>query len=155
MSRKSNTRKPYGTIIALVVVVSYYLLNVRPTSNSTPTADPVDLATGRYASEPAPFGAALDGTIVESVGIVGHVLEDNDDGPHQRFILKLTNGQTLLVRHNIDLSPRIENLQRGDKISFRGQFEMNDRGGLVHRTHKDSREKRTGGWLERGGKRYE
>ncbi len=156
MNQKSGTRKPYGTIIALVVVVAYYLLNAGPTSNSTPAPDRIDPATGRSASEPAHFGESVDGKMVESIGVVGRLLADDNEGSrHQRFILKLANGQTLLVAHNIDLAPRIENLKRGDKVRFRGQFEMNDRGGVIHWTHHDPRGEHPAGWLEHEGRRYE
>lgn len=156
MNQRSSTRKPYGTIIALVVVGTYYFLNASPTSNSNPAPDLIDPTTGRTASEPAPFSESVDGTMVESVGVVGRVLEDDNDGSrHQRFILKLANGQTLLVAHNIDLAPRIENIQRGDKVRFRGQFEINDRGGVIHWTHHDPRGEHPAGWLEHEGRRYE
>ena len=158
MNQKSTIRKPYGTIIALVAVVGYYLLNASPNPNPPAAPDPstIDPATGRSLLEPAPFGKPVDGTMVESVGVVGRVLPDDNDGSrHQRFILKLANGQTLLVAHNIDLAPRVDNIQRGDKVRFRGQFEMNDRGGVIHWTHQDPRGEHPAGWLEHEGKRYE
>lgn len=156
MNQRPGSRKPYGTIIALVVVVSYFLLNAGPSSNPAPVPDGIDPSTGRRASEPAPFGDSDDGSMVESIGVVGRVLADDNEGSrHQRFILKLTNGQTLLLAHNIDLAPRIENLKRGDKVRFRGQFEMNDRGGVIHWTHHDPRGEHPAGWLEHEGRRYE
>ena len=45
---------------------------------------------------------------VKGEGIVIKLLSDDLDGSkHQRFIIKLSSGQTLLIVHNIDLAPRI------------------------------------------------
>ncbi len=55
----------------------------------------------------------------------------------KNFILKLNSGQTLLVAHNIDLAPRIPNLQVGDSVEFYGEYEWNKKGGVLHWTHKD------------------
>lgn len=92
---------------------------------------------------------------VESEGTVVKILKDDNAGSrHQRFILRLSNGQTILIAHNIDLAPRIEDLELGSTVTFFGEYEWNPQGGVVHWTHHDPRAQKPGGWLEYKGKRY-
>jgi hypothetical protein len=89
-------------------------------------------------------------------GIVIQILPDDLEGStHQRFILKLSFGQTLLVAHNIDLAPRINNLNIGDEVSFFGEYEYNSKGGVIHWTHHDPDSKHVNGWLKHNGKIYQ
>lgn len=93
---------------------------------------------------------------VQSVGVVSKVLADDNQGSrHQRFILQLPNGQTILIAHNIDLAPRINNLSVGDSVEFYGEYEWNNRGGVVHWTHHDPRGHHIGGWLKHNGQTYQ
>ncbi len=93
---------------------------------------------------------------VEGSGIVDKLLADDNSGSrHQRFILRLPHGQTLLVAHNIDLAPRIDTLRVGDEVRFFGEYEWNDKGGVLHWTHHDPKGTHVGGWLEHRGRRYE
>jgi hypothetical protein len=90
------------------------------------------------------------GVDVTGGGEVVEVMADDEVGSrHQRFILKLSSGQTLLIAHNIDLAPRIPGLKRGDWIAFRGVYEWNSEGGVVHWTHDDPTGFREGGWVKR------
>jgi hypothetical protein len=92
---------------------------------------------------------------VEGVGIVLKVLADDRDGSrHQRFILRLASGQTLLVAHNIDLAPRIHELKEGDALGFFGEYEWNAQGGVIHWTHHDPDGRHVAGWLKHGGRIY-
>lgn len=97
------------------------------------------------------------GVVVEGSGRVIKVLRDDLDGSrHQKFLLAVAgaDGLTVLVSHNIDLAPRVADLARGDDIAFRGQYEWNDKGGVVHWTHSDPGGRRAGGWLRHAGVTY-
>ena len=96
------------------------------------------------------------GDQVRASGIVSRVLSDDNEGSrHQRFIVRLSSGRTLLIAHNIDLAPRVRSLSVGDTVSFYGEYEWNDRGGVIHWTHHDPRGSHIGGWIEHKGRRYE
>jgi hypothetical protein len=93
---------------------------------------------------------------VEAEGVVTRVLSDDNDGSrHQRFIVRVAGGHTVLIAHNIDLAPRVAGLREGDSIAFSGEYEWNDRGGVVHWTHRDPRGAHRQGWLEHDGRRYQ
>jgi hypothetical protein len=88
---------------------------------------------------------------VQDTGTVTRILSDDvEGGRHQRFILQLASGQTLLVAHNIDLAPRLASLSVGDVIEFRGEYAWNEQGGVIHWTHHDPSGRHQSGWLKRG-----
>lgn len=125
---------------------------------------PRDVPAG--TSAPSAAGADRVGTVerlyaenrsdvfVEVRGVVDRVLADDNEGSrHQRFILELGSGHTVLVAHNIDLAPRVP-MGRGDRLELRGEYEWNERGGVLHWTHRDPKGRHEGGWIKFAGRTY-
>lgn len=93
---------------------------------------------------------------VQGQGTVLKILPDDRDGSrHQRFILKTDTGQALLIAHNIDLAPRVIDLNTGDTVEFYGEYEWNSKGGVIHWTHHDPGHRHIDGWLRHRGKIYQ
>lgn len=93
---------------------------------------------------------------VEGSGVVVKILPDDLQGSrHQKFILRLSSGQTILVSHNIDLAPRMDALREGDTVEFFGEYEWNPKGGVVHWTHHDPDGRHQAGWLKHKGAIYQ
>lgn len=92
---------------------------------------------------------------VEGSGVVKKLLpEDNNGSRHQKFLVTVTDRQTLLFAHNIDLAPQVP-LAVGDAIQFRGEYVYNPKGGVVHWTHRDPQAKIEGGWIKHNGQTYQ
>ena len=102
------------------------------------------------------FDSKTNDLQVQGSGTVTKTLPDDNKGSrHQRFILKLASGQTLLVAHNIDLPPKIKGLKKGDTVGFNGEYEWTEQGGVIHWTHHDPAKHHVDGWLEHQGQRYQ
>jgi len=133
----------------LVGLVSLYFWwtngSINPTSNSI--AEKVNASAFQGQRSGAPMGG--DGEVVRVLA------DDNVGSRHQRFILRLDSGQTLLIAHNIDIAPRIETLKTGDRVAFYGQFEANPEGGVIHWTHHDPEGHHGSGWLKHNGTVYQ
>lgn len=118
-----------------------------------------DLASwsqGANGTLQAAYDNRQSGIQVQGRGVVTRILPDDNEGSrHQRFILRLDSGQTVLVAHNIDLAPRVDRLRTGDTVEFNGEYEWNSKGGVIHWTHHDPGGRHEGGWLKHGGRAYQ
>jgi hypothetical protein len=160
-----STGKRYAlriTVILIVLALAWFKrdLVLEPPAGGvagTSVATP-EPATPGLAPEGAierAFAARRSGVLVEAEGEVVKVLPDDREGSrHQRLIVELASGHSVLIAHNIDLAPRAP-AREGDGIRFRGDFEWSDKGGTVHWTHHDPDRRREGGWIEHDGQRYE
>lgn len=93
---------------------------------------------------------------VRQTGTIIKILPDDTNGSrHQRFIVRLNSGQSVLIAHNIDLAPRVEGIKEGSTISFHGEYEWNSKGGVIHWTHHDPQGQHEHGWLIYDGRRYD
>jgi len=138
-------------VVIIAIVGAYYayerfLIPELSTSNAQPNNVQSSPLSERWNA----------GQQVTGSGMVIRILSDDNDGDrHQRFILELGSGQTLLVAHNTDLAPRISSLSTGDTVEFFGVYETNAQGGVVHWTHHDPQGRHIAGWLEHKGRRYQ
>ena len=102
------------------------------------------------------FKAGASNVQVEGEGVVTRVLSDDLAGSrHQRFVVRLASGQTVLIAHNIDIAPRVAGLKQGDSVRFYGEYAWNEEGGVVHWTHRDPEGRHTAGWLKHNGRTYQ
>ena len=153
-------KRIFPILIVLAAVYVYQGLN-GTTEQPSPTpisGAPAAPATRAMSSTPSTItsGALVDDAQVQGAGTVIRVLSDDNDGSrHQRFILQLANGRTLLIAHNIDLAPRINGIREGDKVEFYGEFQSNPQGGVIHWTHHDPQGRHPDGWLRHEGRTYQ
>ncbi len=95
------------------------------------------------------------GVMVKFEGrVIKGLSDDNDGSRHQRFIVKINDRNTVLIAHNIDVAPCVP-IQENRNITIYGQYEWNEKGGVVHWTHADSKGWHEGGWIEFQGKVYQ
>lgn len=138
----------------LVVTIALVGLAGVAACGGTPPGD------GEEAGGDAILNAAFKDRVhdlqVQGRGIVARLLVDDTDGArHQRFIIRLDSGQTLLMAHNIDVAPRVEGLKVGDSVAFSGVYEWSPEGGTIHWTHRDPDGRHAAGWLRHDGQTYQ
>ena len=107
---------------------------------------------------PSAIGLLVAALALNYVGLYGSgavLADDNEGSRHQRLIVELASGHTLLIAHNIDLAPRVAGVRSGDTLIFRGEYEWNQQGGVIHWTHHDPQGRHPDGWLRHRGRTYQ
>lgn len=143
----ATLRRRFGAplLIALVLLVWYF--------NQSDNAS-TDLVTSDGSVEQA-FAGQRSGVWLDAGGRVARLLSDDNEGSrHQRFILALNSGHTVLVSHNIDLAERVP-VHRDAHLKLHGRYEWNERGGVIHWTHRDPEGSMPGGWIRYQGAVYQ
>ncbi len=138
---------------ALAGALLYLARSTHPTPPTSADRRPVPPES---SSVDRAFESRRSGVPVGGRGTVVRILADDDSGSrHQRFVLRLPTGTTVLVAHAIDIAGRVSPLKVGDELSFRGEYVWNSRGGLVHWTHHDPAGRHAPGWIRRGDRTWE
>tara|TARA_R110001583_G_C5670239_1_gene410768 strand:+ start:2911 stop:3639 length:729 start_codon:yes stop_codon:yes gene_type:complete len=146
---------PLVTAILIACILGFISYNDFQSRSELVRSSPAHADSGGLVIQQA-FQNRQSNLQVSGSGVVVQVLPDDLDGSrHQKFILRLSTGQTLLVAHNIDLASRVHTLQKGDLISFNGEYEWNAKGGVLHWTHHDPQGRHEPGWLEHEGRKYQ
>jgi len=113
------------------------------------TLTPVSEIEKAFQNQRSNFSVTVKGTVTRILS------DDNSGDRHQRFIIKLSNKQTLLIAHNIDIAPRVSGLSVESVVYAHGDYVWNDEGGLVHWTHLDPDGSHEDGWILFNGKKYQ
>ena len=168
--------RPVQVVLALVVlcVAGYFGVDLtghgastaRPPAQGRPSSGSPGATRASDTQPDADARALIDAMRAQRSGLMLSITapvlkalsDDNDGARHQRFLLAIeVDGapyDTLLVAHNIDLSRRVP-LHKGDTVTVRGQYEWNEKGGVLHWTHHDPGQRREGGWILHDGTTYE
>lgn len=148
MRKLQAHRKTIWWVVAFVLLTSVWAFAHK--FNDTWTFEGSDDS----ATVEAAFEQQRSGVWVDVSGKVTRLLPDDNNGSrHQRFILELESGHTLMIAHNIDLVVRVP-LVLGDMVELRGRYEWNHKGGVVHWTHHDPAGEMEGGWIDHKSQRY-
>jgi hypothetical protein len=167
-------RRPLWLIIlvaVLAIVVSRYNGSLAPatTGGVAQQQAPAGNAANDNSATPAPgSGEPVAGDVdaafhdhstnveLTASGTVARVLADDTQGlKHQRFVLRMPSGLTVLVAHDIDEAPRVPDLRAGQPLLAHGEYVWNAQGGIVHWTHHDSSGRHAPGWIDYDGRRYQ
>lgn len=101
------------------------------------------------------FDGGQSNVQVLAKGTIIRILSDDLEGSqHQRFIIELESGQTILIAHNIDLAPRLVNITTNSQVYVYGEYEHNNEGGVIHWTHHDPDGIHLDGWIYYEGEYY-
>jgi hypothetical protein len=136
----------------------FFACSVKSTPNGTnnPPANHLDSILTPISEIEAAFANQDSGISVIVKGSITRILTDDTAGEaHQRFIIALSNSQTLLIEHNIDISPRVQGITVGSLVYVHGDYIWNSQGGLVHWTHHDPDGVHEDGWIVFEDVKYE
>ena len=155
----TSSKRRFAILLAAVAVVAVVLLLAAVVGGLQLASTTAPQATTPVAADDAAaaaFRQQASDVQMSGSGVVDRLLADDNDGSrHQRFILKLASGQTLLIAHNIDIAPRVTGLAEGDSVEFYGVYEYNADGGVIHWTHHDPDGSHVSGWLKHDGQTYQ
>ena len=79
--------------------------------------------------------------------------DDTGDTPHQRFIVTIHSGHTVLVAHNLERAYRVP-VKIDDRVEVHGTYVWNKYGGIIHNTHHSDAGEHEDGWINFVGKKH-
>ncbi len=141
-------RRSIRVLIAAVIASVAWFLNLLSSDQEANTTKRGTFAVVRAIEQ------RLSDQMVETEARVTRLLPDDEHGSrHQRFLVDIA-GHSVLIAHNIDLAPRIP-LRKNDTVRVRGEFEWNEKGGVIHWTHRDPQNRHPHGWVEHQGRKFQ
>ncbi|PID75977.1 MAG: hypothetical protein CSB23_00875 [Deltaproteobacteria bacterium] len=138
-------------IIPIILVLLFFTVDYYKTH----TGDPAPAGNGSGQQLAQAYREKKKDLQVQGEGIVIKLLADDLEGSrHQKFLVRVSADQTILIAHNIDLAPRINDLKKGDKVAFAGVYEYQKKGGVVHWTHHNPTNRSPEGWIRHNDRIY-
>jgi hypothetical protein len=140
------------TIIVFVSLMSCSIKSNYESNDETPSipvvsnsldsiCTPISTIESAFTNQQSEISVTVKGTITR-------LLSDDTVGDrHQRFIIQLSNNQTILITHNVDIAPRVSGISVGDTVYVHGDYVWNSQGGLIHWTHHDPSGIHENGWI--------
>ena len=144
--KKRNTRRTLVISAVVVAVIALVLVwQSRPGYHIEPGMNTVHDAY-RYRQT---------GMMAEVTGTVARILLDDRAEPElQKFVIRLKNGQTILVVHNQKIGERVP-VAVNDTVLVRGEYQWSETGGTLRHTQRDYTPRRRHGWIDHKGERYD
>ena len=143
-------------ILIAAVFAAVYLVSTQSGLVTTQRAAVAETPSGGDEILTSAFANHRSNVQIQDNGVVTRVLADDNEGSrHQRFIIELGSGQTLMIAHNVDLAGRIDALRERDRVAFSGEYEWNPQGGVIHWTHRDPAGRHVPGWIKHNGRMYQ
>lgn len=142
-----NIRKLLFLFIFILVALRFHTTHGPTGTTVSPAYDNSEI-TRAYSERLANIQVQGSGTVIK-------LLHDDLKGSrHQKMIVRISPSHTILIAHNIDLAPRLDKLKVGETIRFSGEYEYNNRGGVVHWTHHDPQGRHADGWIIHDNRTY-
>jgi len=144
-----NKRQKQRVWLIVAFIILIYGANQYQPQQTGPVPEAETEVAALYQQQQSDVQLEVEGRVIR-------LLEDDNKGSrHQRFIIEMADGHTLLVAHNIDLAPRIPDLEQGDTVILYGEYEWNAEGGVMHWTHHDPDNRHPHGWIRHQGQLYQ
>ena len=143
--KRKHVSRTLGLIaLAAVAVALYSVWQSRPGYSIEPGFQVVQEA----------YQYRQTGIMVEVTGSVVRLLKPAPDAPDvQKFIIRLANGQSILVVHRAVPDDRVP-VDINDNVLVRGEYVWTETGGTIRNTERDLSTQRRHGWIEYQGERY-
>ncbi len=124
-----------------------------PSSASHSYGEGTDATDDSALIEAMQRGRTVQFLMAVDLEVVQLLADDNSGLRHQKWIVRLSNGQKVQAVYNSDMCPRVP-VKVGDRVALAGMFLMTGQGGLMHWLHHDPSGRRADGFVELNGQRY-
>ncbi len=155
---KNSSNKQFFHILLSLLIVALGLTCTESGANNYFGNNTNQAVINATLDDQAVLAAQAQHAIKLEVTVVAKVkkllAEDVQGLPHQRFLIELSNGSTVLIAHDLKMAPVVP-IKPGDVVCIHGEYIWNKLGGLIHWTHHSDTPRHEDGWIDFNGLRYQ